>query len=85
MAEELGLHQAIGQRRAIDRHEAAGAPARRMSIAGELLLAGAGLAANKDRQPPSRRGLDLPHRRRHHGIRRDEGFARRGGDRAASG
>ena len=67
IAEQLGLDQAFGKGGAIDGDERAGPPARRMGVAGELFLAGTGLAADEDRHLAYCRGLDLtddgPHRR----------------------
>ena len=59
VAEELALQEGLGQRPAVDRHEAAaGARARVVDGAGDQLLAGAALAVDEDRRAGPRHAVD---------------------------
>jgi hypothetical protein len=49
VAEQLGLEQVLGQGRAVDGDEAAGAAGQHVQCAGDELLAGAALAGDEDR------------------------------------
>src|SRR5712672_2921802 len=59
IAEEFGLDQAFRKGGAIDGNEGAGPPTGGMGVAGELFLAGTGLAADEDRHLACCRSLDL--------------------------
>ena len=76
IAEELGLDQAFGKGGAIDGDEGAGSSAGGMGVAGELFLAGTGLAADQDRHLACCRGLNLPDNGSHRRIAGDEAGGR---------
>ena len=82
MAEQLRLDQRVGEGGAIHRHERPLAAACVMGIARELLLAGAGLATDQDRQAPCGTGCDIAKHRHHGRIVGNEccGRARRHGE-----
>ena len=66
--EQLGFDQAIGECRAIDRDEGAPPSAGGMGMAGQLFLAGAGFAADKDRHLAHRRAFKPSHNSRNRRI-----------------
>src|SRR6202022_542684 len=76
IAEEFGLDQAFGKRGAVDGDEGAGPPAGGMGVAGELFLAGTGLAADEDRHLACGRGLDLTDNGSHRRVAGDEAGGR---------
>ena len=61
VAEQLGLEQGLGERAAVDGHERAARPGRApVQLAGDQLLAGAGLADDQHRDVGGGDLLDLP-------------------------
>ena len=64
VAEQLGLHQLVRDRRAVDRHERRRcAPRARVEEARGELLAGAGLAGEQHRHRRARRAIELAEQR----------------------
>ena len=72
VAEELALHELVGDRRAVDDDEVALAAAQLVQRAGEELLAGAGLARDEHRRVRGRHGGEHVEQARDGDVRTDD-------------